>query len=109
MQVGDHVSGLTPFMGPKDRSSGADKAASPQGDAARENVVAEARDAFRMNVLVYAEEGGLYSDGARGIAKVIPWVDITKVEARLGTTLKQTLEDEAAKVDTAVRQLKQKR
>ena len=54
VQVGDHVSGLTPFMGPKDthgtqghswdprtlmgpkdRSSGADKAASPQGDAAR--------------------------------------------------------------------------
>ena len=36
VQVGDHVSGLPQFVGPKDRSSGADKKkASRQGDAAR--------------------------------------------------------------------------
>lgn len=41
-----------------------------EGDGAREAVVAEARRAFELNVHVYAEEGALYSDGARGVANV---------------------------------------
>ena len=41
-----------------------------RAEGAREEVVAEARTAFRHNVLVYKEDGRLLADGALGMANM---------------------------------------
>lgn len=54
------------------------------GDPTRAAVAEEARRAFALNVSVYAEDGRLYADAARGVANVIGGWAAARVERARG-------------------------
>lgn len=51
-------------------------------DDARKAVVEEARLAFSHNVHTYSEEGGLYSDGAKGLANIVTGFVRSRMQAK---------------------------